>query len=94
MKNTTKLSVKDFEKHLEDFPQYRLFFGCKESGIIGNLKDLNILLNFFKENKITHIDGCVLLEFCAYIRQERQKMKWNTCLDSLTATASLASATM
>ena len=72
MKNTTKLSVKDFEKHLEDFPQYRLFFGCKESGIIGNLKDLNILLNFFKDNKITHIDGCVLLDFCAYIRQERQ----------------------
>ena len=72
MEYTQKLSVEDFEKHLEGYPQHRVFFGRKESGIIGNLKDLNILLRYFKDNKITHIDGCALLDFCAYIREERQ----------------------
>ena len=72
MENTEKLSIEDFEKHLAGYPQHRLFFGRKESGIIGNVKDLNILLSYFKDNKITHIDGCALLDFCAYIREERQ----------------------
>jgi site-specific recombinase XerD len=71
MENTQKLSVEDFEKHLEAYPDHRLLFGRKESGIIGKLIDLNILLKFFKDNKITHINGCVLLDFCAYIQQER-----------------------
>ena len=72
MEDTQKLSVEDFEKHLAAYPEHRLLFGRKESGIIGNLKDLNILLKFLKDNKTTHINGCVLLDFCAYISHQRQ----------------------
>jgi len=67
-----KLSVADFVKHLDTYEEHRVDFGRKHSGIMASMKDLEMLIKYLNDNKIIHIDGCVLLDFCSYIRQVRK----------------------
>ena len=67
-----KLSVADFVKHLDTYEDHRVDFGRKHSGIMASMKDLEMLIKYLNDNKIIHIDGCVLLDFCSYIRQVRK----------------------
>jgi site-specific recombinase XerD len=46
-------------------------FNRAESGVKANIRDIKIFINYLELQKTNHIDGHVLIEFMAYLKNER-----------------------
>lgn len=60
------------KQHLERYAIDRQeIFNRAESGVKANIRDIKIFINYLDLQKVTYIDGHVLIEFMAYLKNER-----------------------
>ncbi len=65
---TVSISLKEFDAHREEYHKLRLnVFNHQESGVKANKRDLDLMSNYFHEQKIKVITGEEILNFIVWL---------------------------
>ncbi len=70
---TVSISLKNFDEHREEYHKLRLnVFNHQESGVEANKRDLDLMSNYYHEQKIKAITGEEILNFIVWLKENRK----------------------